>query len=424
MLNNKIDWWLEHGLNVLFEGQHGVGKTALIKEAFEKHGLKWRYFNRAPKKVRNAVMELIQFKSINGQKFPNLKVIWAAINPDDEEETYDVEKLDPAQIDRFHVRVKVPYKPDKSYFVKKYGSETAVAALNWWNELPPDERNKVSPRRLDYALEVHREQGDMRDILSESTNVAKLSSQIANGPIIEKLVRLFDAKDSAGSKALLAVENNFEASLNYITSKPEYKDFFFPQFPREKIASLLAKGPFQKYIIDNLENVPMYAEVGQEVINAGQQLSVANKIKAAFAIIQRTNPNWKIGGTTPQIPVESPQVTIKNNMKDVHVAMNTASSGIYERYAAFDKVVNMLNDNTLYGALDEGDCVGMLQAVDSYKAKSHNQTVAKNELKITQCVQKIAGKLKDLGKVATTSDFTNYLTKHTLSELVGVKVNV
>lgn len=28
-------------------------------------------------------MELIQFKSINGKKFNNLKVIWAAINPDD-----------------------------------------------------------------------------------------------------------------------------------------------------------------------------------------------------------------------------------------------------------------------------------------------------------------------------------------------------
>ena len=30
------------------------------------------------KKVRNAVMELIQFKSINGRKFKNLKIVWAS----------------------------------------------------------------------------------------------------------------------------------------------------------------------------------------------------------------------------------------------------------------------------------------------------------------------------------------------------------
>ena len=41
-------------------------------------------FSRAHKKVRNAVMELIQFKSINGRKFKNLKIVWAAINPDDD----------------------------------------------------------------------------------------------------------------------------------------------------------------------------------------------------------------------------------------------------------------------------------------------------------------------------------------------------
>ena len=37
--------------------------------------------NRAKPKVRNAVMELIQFRSINGIKFNNLRMIWAAINP-------------------------------------------------------------------------------------------------------------------------------------------------------------------------------------------------------------------------------------------------------------------------------------------------------------------------------------------------------
>ena len=40
---------------------------AIFMDEFSRH-----------KKVRNAVMELIQFKSINGRKFKNLKIVWAA----------------------------------------------------------------------------------------------------------------------------------------------------------------------------------------------------------------------------------------------------------------------------------------------------------------------------------------------------------
>ena len=162
MRKQKMDHWIETNRNVLFCGRHGVGKTACIIESFDRNNLNWKYFsaatmdpwvdfigcpkekvedgksylelirpkefqndeieaiffdeyNRSHKKVRNAVMELIQFKSINGRKFENLRFIWAAINPEDEDE-YDVEALDPAQKDRFHVHVEVPYKPDLVYF--------------------------------------------------------------------------------------------------------------------------------------------------------------------------------------------------------------------------------------------------------------------------------------------------------------------
>lgn len=124
----------ELNYNVLLTGSHGVGKTQIIKEVFTKiYGeinIGWRYFsastldpwvdfigipknyvresdgrevfgiippenftgeeniqaiffdeiNRADPKTLNAIMELIQFRSINGRKFPNLKVIWAARN--------------------------------------------------------------------------------------------------------------------------------------------------------------------------------------------------------------------------------------------------------------------------------------------------------------------------------------------------------
>ena len=143
---NNLKRYLTLNFNVLFTGKHGVGKTSILSKTFEDEGIKWKYFsaatmdpwtelvgipenvngelefirpksldeydaiffdelNRAPDKVLNAIMELIQFKSINGRKFPKLRVVWAAINPPDEEDTYKVNTLDPAQLDRFQVQI-------------------------------------------------------------------------------------------------------------------------------------------------------------------------------------------------------------------------------------------------------------------------------------------------------------------------------
>lgn len=187
--------------NVLLSGKHGVGKTAVIKQIFtERYGDNWLYFsastmdpwvdfvgipkeiadekghylelvkpkclrdntvraiffdefNRAAKKVKNAVMELMQFKSINGHKFDKLEMIWAAINPCDEQETYDVERIDPAQLDRFQVHVDIPYSPEINYFTEKYG-KSGQNAVRWWTKLTDENKELVSPRRLDYALNL------------------------------------------------------------------------------------------------------------------------------------------------------------------------------------------------------------------------------------------------------------------------------
>lgn len=179
----KLASFYNNRQNVLLIGKHGVGKTAMIKKVFEDAGLilgeSYLYFsastldpwtdligvpkeiidedgdrvldfvrpkalsknskieaiffdeyNRAPKKIRNAIMELIQFKSINGKKFPNLKVVWAAINPETEEEIYDVEKLDPAQKDRFEIPLPIPYECDSDYFAKNMAKTWVLLPLN------------------------------------------------------------------------------------------------------------------------------------------------------------------------------------------------------------------------------------------------------------------------------------------------------
>lgn len=219
----KLKFWIDNNLNVLFVGEHGVGKTARVKQAFDKAGLNWLYFsaatldpwvdfigipketedpetgikyidlvrpkpfaedtveaifidelNRSHKKVRNAVMELVQFKSINGKPFKNLRIIWGAINPenrleDSSELEYDVERLDPAQKDRFEIHVDVPFAPDRAYFLSKHGPKSE-AAMAWWKDLPSNVQKLVSPRRLDYALGVVAKGGDIRDVLPFSLN--------------------------------------------------------------------------------------------------------------------------------------------------------------------------------------------------------------------------------------------------------------
>jgi MoxR-like ATPase len=124
----NLNFWLKNNWNILVEGPAGVGKTSLMLECLQDNNINFRYyscatldpwvdfigipkesvdnngkhyvslippqamkdndvqvivcdeFNRGHKKVKNALMELIQFKSINGRKFEGLKCIWAAIN--------------------------------------------------------------------------------------------------------------------------------------------------------------------------------------------------------------------------------------------------------------------------------------------------------------------------------------------------------
>lgn len=393
VLTTKLDFWVKHNKNVLFIGKHGVGKTAMVKETFDRHGLNWRYFsastmdpwvdfigvprektdnklpeqfeilkelasldvalakewvesnwklgpdsaqrvvdhtinreqgltyldlvrpqtfaagevealffdeyNRSPKKVRNAVMELIQFKSINGMKFPNLKIVWAAINPDeDENETYDVERLDPAQADRYHVTVEVPYRPNAEWFREKYGQRQGDSAIQWWDDLSEEEKNRISPRRLQYALDVYTERGDMRDVLPYTANVSKLTSALNTGPITEKLETLIQSRNVAEARSFLSNENNYAAAMKFIPKSETLVSYFIPLLPKEKMAVLMSEDDkIGNYIISNSDKVPVFKSVCKEILDAKTNDRLAKKIRRAFtenqelAIAFTSNPN-------------------------------------------------------------------------------------------------------------------------------------
>ena len=194
------DGLFDAGFNVLLIGLHGTGKTESIKQLAERRGLKMKYFscstldpftdlvgvpvptdlldaegnptgeqylkmvrprdideadliffdelNRADAKTLNAIFEIIQFRSINGDPLPNLKACWGAINPPDED--YDVERLDAALLDRFDVYINIEPKPSISYMSQYIAPQYARALYNWWNEHKIAKRRDGKDEKTDY----------------------------------------------------------------------------------------------------------------------------------------------------------------------------------------------------------------------------------------------------------------------------------
>lgn len=209
--------YMECGFNVLLEGPHGVGKTQMLTQAVVELGWKVKYFsastldpftdlvgipvptervdvelgtyqdlvnirpheidhveviffdelNRAEPKTLNALMEIIQFGRINGEKLKNLKAVVGAMNPP--EDDYQVNALDPALVDRFMFTIQVDANPDRGYlrealtnhvsavtgsaFGKDRGYAAADALIEWTkgHKAAKDSKHSeyISPRKIE-----------------------------------------------------------------------------------------------------------------------------------------------------------------------------------------------------------------------------------------------------------------------------------
>jgi len=191
--------------NILIAGEAGTGKTEMLRTAADELGLSMKYYssstldpfadlvgipvpntitklveyyrpkeideaeviffdelNRADPKTINAVMEIIQFRSINGDPLRNLKCVVAAINPVDK--GYNTEELDIAVRDRFDFFLTSEVVADYAFFKAKYGPALARTAIDLFKEYQTsykeDRRSKkntlgyFSPRRLEKVLDA------------------------------------------------------------------------------------------------------------------------------------------------------------------------------------------------------------------------------------------------------------------------------
>ncbi len=188
--------YMELGLNIYIFGEAGTGKTQLLMAAARDRGYELGYMSaptldayvdlvgipiaekdkvrkkkilkfirkqdfenievlfidelpRGELKTLNAIFELVQMGTINGEKaMPKLKCVVAAGNP----MTNDYQgqqELDLALLDRFDMYLQTSTVADKAYFANVFGTDFGAALTDWHKAHDHDAKGYLSPRRLE-----------------------------------------------------------------------------------------------------------------------------------------------------------------------------------------------------------------------------------------------------------------------------------
>ncbi len=268
MSDAEMDKFFDSGANVLVVGLHGTGKTSSMEACLKRKNVPYLKYcgstmepylelvgvpvaskdtkgpfmemvqrkeirdcsveailfdeiNRAPKAARNAVMEILQFGTVNGKKFGNIKRIWATANPHDEDDVnYDVEPLNPALEDRFQIRIQSPWALNASYFKKTHGEKAYAAVSQWWGQLPDLSQREVSPRRLDDALRLYKNGAGLalKFTIPPACNPSQLESFLTKGSPIESLEKLITAVKTTPNATTQKELKDFVGNLDNFTA--------------------------------------------------------------------------------------------------------------------------------------------------------------------------------------------------------------
>lgn len=434
----KLDFWYENGFNVLIEGRHGVGKSSSVTNFLDDRDINYMYFscgtmdpwvdfvgvpkeketengsyldlvrpkplqqddvevmvfdefNRAKSKVKNAVLELVQFKSINGEKFENLKAIWALINPsDDEDFDYDVEPLAPAQKDRFHVQIEVPYRPSKSWFVDEFG-KAGAGAVSWWKSLPKNKQQKVTPRRLEYALRMLILDGSVRDVFPEGIHVGQFRKQVDVGDITKVLIEL-KKKSEDEIERFFQDENNYFNTINAILEDEGLVDSYVRHMPEEKISQLIQQDRnVLRHVVKSKDESPRFQSVIGDILDTHTASSDFKNKLEKYDSAFNSGESVKVGNYIYIEPSESCRIDTElddssKTKKEVRSGYNAALSRAENKMThkksntnQRKKVIRDLCDEYVNGVLEKEKVVKTLTGpvLDKFLDRSRRTTVQK-----------------------------------------------
>lgn len=192
----KLAEYMKHGLNIYIFGEAGTGKTLTLTAAAKKAKLKMGYMSaptldayvdlvgipvaefdetlkkkvlefirkkefqdievlfidelpRGELKTLNAIFEIIQFGTINGERaMPNLVAVVAAGNPMTDDYVGQ-QQLDMALLDRFDMYLETDTAADLPFFIETFGKNFGKALVDWHGRHDHKEKGYLSPRRLE-----------------------------------------------------------------------------------------------------------------------------------------------------------------------------------------------------------------------------------------------------------------------------------
>jgi hypothetical protein len=285
---------IEQGYNILLMGIHGIGKTYAVQDAVKDLGWKMKYYststldpyvdlvgvpvptklesetpilrmvrpqeinevdivffdelNRADPRTLNAVLEIVQFRSINGEPLPNLKCVIAACNPAGED--YNVDELDPALLDRFHIYYNLKPKSPRSYLLTKYPRNLVDAFNSWYSNQNIGKRESyISPRRLDMMMDVYTKTNSL-DLLERSIP----DSVEVDFQALKNRIAVAEGKITPG--------DNLKEEL----SKPEWWTKDTVSRNVADISDFIKKNPNDPFVLDHASNFIRDGRLGAESI--------------------------------------------------------------------------------------------------------------------------------------------------------------
>jgi len=102
----------------------------------------------------DSCMEMVQFRRVNGQELPDLKLVWAAQNPPND--VYRVKELDIPLVDKFGAHIYLEGNPDYAWYCNQgYDPHTAASVISWYeSDLNKSQKSQVSPRCLENLMRL------------------------------------------------------------------------------------------------------------------------------------------------------------------------------------------------------------------------------------------------------------------------------